>query len=61
MALNLALSQQHLIDNAIISKLEGGDAPTDDKIARISFSTARTIRRRIEPDSQCLYSSLREG
>lgn len=35
-----------MIDNAIIAKLEGGDAPTDENIARISSSTARTVRRR---------------
>ncbi|RFU72915.1 transposase [Trichoderma arundinaceum] len=46
MAPNLALSQQYLIDNAIISKLGGGDAPTDENLARISSSTARTVRRR---------------
>lgn len=40
------LSKQHLIDNAIISKLEGSDAPTDDNIAKISSSTARTVHRR---------------
>lgn len=42
MAPNLALSQ-HLIDNAIISKLEGGDAPTDGNITRLSPSTTRTV------------------
>lgn len=45
MAPNIALAQRRLIEDAIYVKLRGGNAPTDEDIAKIAASTTRTVRR----------------